>query len=79
MLHASKNIKKTSRLRRARKSNARIRISDRPRLLVNRTPRHIRASIYIVDSATGASKVAATASTLEKPLRSENGYKTDKA
>lgn len=79
MLHLSKNAKKASRLRRARKSGARVHLSDRPRLLVNRTPRHIRASIYVFDKATGSCTVAASASSLESTFRVEKGNKTDKA
>jgi len=61
-------VKKTSRLRRARKARYRIRDLGITRLCVNRTPRHIYAQIL---SHEGGS-VLACASTLEKGYRTEN-------
>lgn len=59
------NLKKQSRLRRSRKARAKISELRVTRLCVNRTPRHIYAQI--IDSEGG--KVLATASTLDKELR----------
>ncbi len=59
--------KKQSRLRRARRSRAKIRELAVPRLSVHRTPRHIYAQII---SADGRS-VLASASTVQKELRSK--------
>ena len=58
--------KKVSRLRRARRVRMKIRELGENRLCVNRTPRHIYAQII----ASGGDRVLATASTLEKDLRS---------
>ena len=58
--------KKVSRLRRARRVRMKIRELGENRLCVNRTPRHIYAQII----ASGGDRVLATASTLEKELRS---------
>lgn len=55
--------KKTSRLRRARKNRARIRLSGMPRLTVHRSGQHIYAQVI------DANKVVATASTVQKDLR----------
>ena len=60
------NDKKQARLRRARRSRVKIRTMGMDRLSVNRTPRHIYAQII---SAAG-DKVLASASTLDKDLRS---------
>ena len=57
--------KKQSRLRRARKSRAKIRELEVGRLSVHRTPRHIYAQII----APGGGKVLASASTLESDVR----------
>ncbi len=59
------NEKTVSRLRRARKSRARMKAAEAVRLTVHRTPRHIYAQVL---SATG-DKVLAAASTLDKALR----------
>jgi len=56
--------KKQTRLRRATRSRAKIRELKALRLCVHRTPRHIYAQIFDVDS-----KVLACASTLEKSVR----------
>ncbi len=58
--------KKSARLRRARRSRAKMRDLRAVRLSVNRTPRHIYAQII----APKGDKVLATASTLDKSLRS---------
>ena len=57
--------KKSARLRRARRSRAKMRDLRAVRLSVNRTPRHIYAQII----APEGDKVLATASTLDKSLR----------
>ncbi len=59
------NDKKTSRIRRARRSRAKIAELRAHRLCVHRTPRHIYAQI--IDPSGGT--VVATASTVEKDLR----------
>lgn len=59
--------KKTSRLRRARKTRAKIAGQEAVRLSVHRTPRHFYAQVI---DPTG-SKVLAAASTLETGLRNE--------
>jgi large subunit ribosomal protein L18 len=57
--------KKESRLRRARKTRAKIRGLGKPRLCIHRTPRHIYAQI--IDGS--GDKVLASASTLDRELR----------
>tara|TARA_R110002167_G_scaffold144413_1_gene334581 strand:+ start:84 stop:434 length:351 start_codon:yes stop_codon:yes gene_type:complete len=59
------NVKKQARLRRARRTRAKISQLNVNRLCVYRTPRHIYAQII---SAAGA-KILASASTLDKSLR----------
>lgn len=56
--------KKDQRLRRAARSRAKIRELKALRLSVHRTPRHIYAQIFDANS-----KVLATASTVDKSLR----------
>ncbi len=58
--------KKTSRMRRARRSRAKIRELAVHRLTVHRTPRHIYAQVIAPDGAT----VVCSASTLDKDVRS---------
>lgn len=60
------NAKKQSRIRRAKRARAKIRELGAVRLCVNRTPRHIYAQII----AAEGDKVLASASTLDKDLRS---------
>ena len=67
--------KKASRIRRARRSRAKIRELRETRLCVNRTPRHIYAQV--IDASGG--KVLATASTLEADLRSKATGNVDAA
>ena len=57
--------KKQNRLRRARKSRAKIRELEVSRLTIHRTPRHIYAQIL----APEGGKVLAAASTLEAEVR----------
>ena len=57
--------KKESRIRRARKTRARIRLLGINRLCVFRTPRHIYAQII----APNGSDVITSASTLDKEIR----------
>lgn len=59
------NAKKTARVRRARKSRARIREVGAHRLCIHRTPRHIYAQII----APNGGQILASASTLDKNLR----------
>lgn len=59
------NEKKISRLRRSRRSRAKMRELGATRLCVNRTPRHIYAQIISPEG----DKVLAQASTLDKSLR----------
>ena len=58
--------KKNSRLRRAKRTRAKIRELRVPRLTIHRTPRHIYAQVIDGESQ----KVVATASTVSKDLRS---------
>ena len=60
------NEKKTSRMRRARRSRLHIRELGQVRLSVNRSSRHIYAQLISADG----SKVIASASTLDESLRS---------
>ena len=60
------NSKKQSRIRRARRARAKIRELRVDRLCINRTPRHIYAQIIAADGGN----VIASASTLDKDLRS---------
>lgn len=69
------NVKKQSRLRRARRARAKIRELGAVRLTVNRTPRHIYAQIL---SASG-NQVLASASTLDKDLRAGKTGNVDAA
>jgi len=57
--------KRASRLRRARRSRAKIRELRVPRLTVHRTPRHIYAQVI----ASNGAEVVCSASTLDKELR----------
>ncbi len=57
--------KKSSRLRRARRTRAKIRELGVPRLTVHRTPRHIYAQVI----AANGSDVVCCASTLDKEVR----------
>lgn len=59
--------KKETRLRRARKTRARIAALDMVRLTIHRTNQHIYAQV--IDAAGG--RVIASASTLEAELRNE--------
>lgn len=59
--------KKTARIRRARRSRAKIRELGVHRLTVFRTPRHIYAQII----APNGSEVLASASTVDKTVKSE--------
>lgn len=60
------NAKKQSRLRRAKRSRAKISELRATRLCVNRTPRHIYAQVIAAEGGN----VIASASTLDKELRS---------
>jgi len=67
--------KKLSRLRRARRARAKIRELGTTRLAIHRTPRHIYAQVIAGDG----SKVLASASTLDKDLRSGKTGNADAA
>ncbi len=67
--------KKLSRLRRARRARAKIRELGTTRLTIHRTPRHIYAQVIAGDG----SKVLASASTLDKDLRSGKTGNADAA
>ena len=69
------HTKKVSRLRRARRTRAKIQELRVPRLSVNRTPRHIYVQLI---SAEGG-QVLASASSLDKDLRSVSGGNVDAA
>jgi large subunit ribosomal protein L18 len=62
--------KKSSRLRRAKRTRAKIRGLGVPRLTVHRTPRHIYAQLIADDGV----KVVAASSTVGKDLRSGLKY-----
>ena len=69
--------KKTTRLRRAKRTRAKIGELGRPRLTVHRTPRHIYAQVI----AAGGGSVLAAASTVSKDVRGDvkNGGNVDAA
>ena len=69
--------KRNTRLRRARRTRAKISELGRPRLTVHRTPRHIYAQVIAADGA----HVIAAASTVAKDLRADvrNGGNVDAA
>lgn len=67
--------RKSARIRRARRTRRHIRELEFPRLCVHRTPRHIYAQVF---SSDGACTVA-SASTLEKDVRSEFDYGGNRA
>ncbi|MCM2973656.1 MULTISPECIES: 50S ribosomal protein L18 [Larsenimonas] len=69
------NAKKESRLRRARRTRAKIRELGVNRLCVNRTPRHMYAQIISADGG----KVLVSASTLDKSLRGETSGNVEAA
>ncbi len=61
--------KKTARIRRGRRTRAKIAELNIPRLTINRTPRHIYAQILSPDS-----KVLANASTVQKDIKAQIKY-----
>jgi large subunit ribosomal protein L18 len=69
------SAKNDSRLRRARRSRAKMRELGVNRLSVHRTPRHIYAQVF----APGGGEVLASASTLDKDLRSGSTGNIDAA
>src|SRR5690625_7179620 len=68
-------MKKQQRLRRARRARFKMRERGMVRLCVNRTPRHIYAQIISPDGAS----VLASASTLDKELRGQEGGQKEAA
>ena len=72
--HAAPKVK--ARLKRQARGRKKVHgTSERPRLVVTRSARHITAQV--VDD--GAGRTLASASTIESDLRGVNGNKTDKA
>ena len=69
--------KKDSRLRRAKKTRAKIQLQGKTRLCMFRTPRHLYAQVISADAGT----VLASASTLEAEVRQsvKNGGNVDAA
>jgi large subunit ribosomal protein L18 len=67
--------KKETRLRRARRARAKIRELGATRLVIHRSPRHIYAQLVSGDGAS----VVASASTLDKDLRSGKTGNVDAA
>jgi large subunit ribosomal protein L18 len=61
------NSKKTERLRRAKKTRARIKHSGENRLTVHKTPRHVYAQVI----APNGSEVLVSASTIDKEIRGQ--------
>ena len=64
------NSKKSSRIRRSRKTRAKISELGAHRLSIHRTPRHIYAQVISADD----NKVVASASTLQKDLTADLKY-----
>ncbi|RNL81012.1 50S ribosomal protein L18 [Nocardioides marmorisolisilvae] len=65
-----------SRLRRQKRGRKKLNgTSERPRLVVTRSPKHI--SVQVVDDLVG--KTLASASTMEADVRAVSGDKTEKA
>ncbi len=62
--------KKQLRIRRTRRTRAKIRELELPRLCVHRTPYHIYAQIIV----SGGAVTQASASTVEKGVKQEVGY-----
>jgi len=62
--------KKQLRIRRTRRTRAKIRELDLPRLCVHRTPYHIYAQIIV----SGGAVTRVSASTVEKEVKQEVGY-----
>ena len=62
--------KKVNRMRRAKKTRAKISELGAHRLTIHRTPRHIYAQVVTPDG----SKVVATASTVQKDIASDAKY-----
>jgi len=67
--------KKVSRIRRARRARVKIRELGASRLCIHRTPRHIYAQVI----ASEGGSILATASTLDKDLRSGKTGNVDAA
>ncbi len=62
--------KKSSRIRRARKTRAKISELAVPRLSIHRTPRHIYAQVI----AAGGSEVVASVSTVQSDMKGQVKY-----
>lgn len=70
--------KKTSRMRRARKTRLKIKELRATRLAVHRTPRHMYAQVIQLDE-NGMDKIVAQASTLEEALKGDATGNVDAA
>ena len=62
--------KKTARLRRAKKTRAKIYLSNKPRLSVFKSSRHLYAQVFTADGAT----VLASCCTLEADVKKQAPY-----
>ena len=71
--------KKQSRLRRARKTRAKIRQLEVPRLSVHRTCQHIYAQIIAADGATVIASAATVQPDLRKALKSTSNIEAAQA
>lgn len=69
------NAKQSARVRRSRRARAKIRELGAHRLCIHRTPRHIYAQVI----SPNGGEILASASTLEKDLRSGKTGNTDAA
>ena len=63
--------KRTTRLRRAKRTRMKIRELGAPRLTVHRTPRHIYAQVIGHAAGSGSDRVLVQASTLDAALRGD--------
>jgi len=61
--------KRLSRQRRGKKTSERIKVGDRLRMCIKRTPLHIY--VQIIEHTAGSSKVLVSASTLESEIKSK--------
>lgn len=71
--------KKQNRLRRARKTRAKIRELEIPRLSVHRTPRHIYAQVIAPDGGTVLASVSTIQADMRKALKSTGNIEAAQA
>lgn len=69
------NLKKTQRIRRSLKLRAKMNEVGKPRITISRSNKNINAQLIVVEDKQH--KVLATASSLEKDLKSSGKNKTD--